>query len=170
MKPAVCLQICLVLLLPVPALAQGHGAAGTPVAEIVAGHAAFADDATIHHAALGGSLRWYLSPRVSVGPEFVYLRGPGTDRDFVATGNVVFDVLTPRAGRRWTPFVVAGAGLFHHTERFGAQSFSSSEGAFTSGVGVRAALGDRWFVGGEWRVGWELHSRVNGIVGVRIGK
>ena len=57
-----------------------------PAAELVAGWAGFVDDAMIHHGVVGGSIRWYLSPRVSVGPELVYMKGPGRDRDFFATG------------------------------------------------------------------------------------
>src|SRR5262245_56067348 len=137
MKPAICLglSLCFFFLLPGRSLAQGPGGPGLAVAEFSVGDAVFADDAAIHHAALGGSLRWYVLPRLSLGPEFVYMRGPGTDRDLMATGNVTFDLLAPRAGRRWTPFVVAGAGLFHHREQFGLLSFSSTEGAFTAGVG-----------------------------------
>jgi hypothetical protein len=153
-----------------PVTSRAQGSAGQPVVEFAVGHAGFADDAMIHHAVFGGSVRWHVSPRVSLGPELVYLRGPESDRDVMLTGNVTFDWLAPNVGRRWTPFLVAGGGLFRHRDRIGPLSFSSTEGAFTTGIGARGRLTDRWFVGGEWRVGWELHSRINAIVGVRLGK
>ena len=91
-----------------------------PVVEFHTGWTGFADDATIDHAAFGGTGRFYLSPRVSVGPEITYLRGPRTDRDLMVTGNVTFDLLRPRAGRqpRVSPFLIAGAGIERHSERF----------------------------------------------------
>ena len=45
-----------------------------------------------------------------------------------------------------------------------------TEGAFTAGGGVRAFASDRVTVGIDARVGWELHLRVNGFVGVRLGR
>src|SRR5262245_12139098 len=101
MNRIILVGICIALVCP--AMAGAQGSAATPVAEFAVGHAAFADDATIHHVTFGGSLRWYLTPRLSAGPELVYLRGPGSDRDLTLTGNVTFDLLSPRPGRRWTP-------------------------------------------------------------------
>ena len=134
---------------------------GTAAGELVVGHAGFVDDATIHHAVVGGAVRWYLTPRVGVGPEVVYMRGPRDDRDLMLTGNLTFDFLPDR---RVTPFAVIGGGWLRHSDRFGP----SNEGAFTAGVGLRANISDRWYVGGEARLGWELHTRVTGIVGIRL--
>jgi len=64
--------------------------------------------------------------------------------------------------------IVAGGGLFQTRERFPVGTFTSSEGAFTAGGGVRAALGQRVTVGVDTRVGWELHLRVSGLIGVRL--
>jgi hypothetical protein len=110
----------------------------------------------------------YLTPRVAIGPEVVYMRGPGSDRDLFLTGNLTFDVLPPRAGRprRATPFLVAGGGFFQHRDRFGAFDFASYEGAFTAGGGVRASLSDRVYALADVRFGWELHARVNGGIGI----
>ena len=68
------------------------------------------------------------------------------------------------------PFVVAGAGLFRTRDTFLHDDFTSTEGAFTAGGGVRAFAGQRVMVGVDARVGWELHLRVNGFVGVRVGR
>jgi hypothetical protein len=161
---------CIALLSPFLAAAQTVSAAPAAVVEFAVGHAGFVDDATIHHAVIGGSARWPLSPHVSIGPEIVYMRGPDDDRNWLLTGNVTFDLRSPLPRPRVVPFFVAGAGLFQHHDRFGGRSFVSTEGAFTAGGGVRAAITDRWYVGGEARVGWELHTRLNAIVGVRLGK
>ena len=153
---------CMIVLAP-SAFAQGRRTA----AEGFAGYAGFIDDSTVHHSAFGGALRWYLLPRVAVGPELVYMKGPGDDRDLVFTGNVTFDFLSgPHAV---TPFLVAGGGIFRHGDRFFGQTFSSTEGSFTAGGGVRIPIGERLYVAPEFRIGWEPHYRVSVAVGWRFG-
>ncbi len=154
------------LLALIPLAAAAQGTKPTPAVEITGGYAGFVDDATISHRVMGGALRFHLSPRVSVGPELQYMIGPGTDRDLILTGNITFDLLPP--SRKVTPFLVAGGGLFHHSDSFGGRTFSSSEGAFTAGGGVRAWVTDRVYVASEFRLGWELHARVSGTVGIAI--
>lgn len=36
--------------------------------------------------------------------------------------------------------------------------------------GVRALIGDRVTLGLEMRAGWEPHIRINGVVGVQLGR
>jgi hypothetical protein len=141
-----------------------------PVAELQAGWVGFADDGIVSESLLGANLRWYVGARISVGPEILYLDG-SNHRHLVATGNVTWDVLAPSTGRarRITPFVVAGAGLFQTRETFPSGPFTSNEGAFTAGGGLRGAAGERVTLGVDARVGWELHLRVNGFVGVQFG-
>jgi hypothetical protein len=150
-----------------PAHAQARLA---PVIEATAGWAGFLDESVIHHALLGSAARFYLSPRFSVGPELTYMVGPGDDRDLTVTGNVMFDVLAPTATgpRRVTPFLVAGGGLFRHTDRFQRGTFSSTEGAFTLGLGVRAWTTRRTYVAMDARLGWEAHLRLAATVGVAL--
>ena len=50
------------------------------------------------------------------------------------------------------------------------ETFTSTEGAFTAGGGVRALIGRRAFVGAEARVGWELHIRLNALIGFQFGR
>ena len=149
---------------PIGVSAQDRPAAAV---EGLAGYAGFVDDATISHTIFGGAARWYLLPRVSVGPELVYMIGPRDDRDLVVTGNVTFDFLAGRPAA--TPFLVAGGGLFRHTDRFNGRSFSSTEGSFTLGGGVRVALGERLYFAPEFRIGWETHYRVSAALGWRLG-
>jgi hypothetical protein len=135
-------------------------------AEGFLGHAGFLDDATINHSVWGAAARWYVLPRVAVGPELVYFKGPRDDRDLVLTGNLTFDFV---AGRRITPFLVAGGGLFRHTDKFSGQTFTSTEGTFTAGGGVRVPVGQHLYIAPELRVGWEPHYRVNVALGWRFG-
>jgi hypothetical protein len=154
------------------AVAQTLDARPAPAVEFLAGYAGFVDDATIDHTIWGAAARVYLTPRLAIGPEFVYMRGPNSDRDLYLTGNLMFDVLPPRSGRprRVSPFLVAGGGFFRHSDRFGAFDFTSYEGAFTAGGGVRGWITDRVYAFGDFRVGWELHARANAGVGVGWGR
>ena len=151
----------------VPVAAQDRPA---PVVEFSTGWAGFVDDATIHHSVFGGGARFYVTPRVSIGPELTYMIGPNDDRDLIVTGNVIFDVLKPAGGRprRVTPYVLGGGGLFQHRDRFRTGTFTSNEGAFTVGGGVRAFVTDRVYVAPEVRFGWELHFRAGVTVGVTL--
>jgi hypothetical protein len=151
-----------------PALAQSSR---PPAAvEVLAGHAGFADDATIEHAVVGGAARVYLTPQISIGPEITYMRGPNTDRDWFFLGNMVWDIRRPQAGRppRVSPFLIAGGGFFTHSDRFPSGTFTSSEGAFAAGGGTRIYVTDRVYAMGDFRIGWELHYRVTGGIGLSM--
>jgi len=139
--------------------------------DIAAGWVGFPDEGIVSEGLLGGAARWYLLPRVSVGPELVYVRGTNHNH-LVATANITWDLRAPVNGRpaAITPFLVAGGGVFQTRERFFNGTFRSSEGAFTAGGGVRALVGDRVTVGLDLRAGWETHIRINGVVGVQLGR
>jgi hypothetical protein len=132
--------------------------------EAVAGGAWFLDDDAIGHGIAGVGVRFWLTPRLAVGPEYTYWVGPGDDRDQTLTGNLTYAFRDSGL----TPFVVAGGGLYHHSDRFGGQTFSSSEGAFTAGGGVRIPFSSGWYVAPEARVGWEPHIRLHVAVGKRF--
>jgi outer membrane protein with beta-barrel domain len=151
-----------------PAIAQDRPG---PAVEIAAGWVGFADDGIVSESLLGGGARLYLLPRISVGPEIAYIRGKNHSH-LMVTGNVQCDLLAPTAGRprRVNPFVTAGGGLFQTREHFFNETFTSSEGAFTAGGGVSALVGDRVTIGVEARVGWETHLRINGLVGLQLGR
>jgi hypothetical protein len=138
----------------------------TPSIEGIAGHAAFLDEDPVDHVIAGAALRYTLSPRVSIGPEIVYMRGPDLDRDLFLTGDVWFDFLAPGpyGPRPVTPYLVAGAGLMRHTDRF-TPDFTAYEFAVTGGLGLRIRLTDRWYIAPEGRLGWEPHSRFSASIG-----
>jgi hypothetical protein len=152
-----------------PAAAQERPA---PVGEFAAGALLFADDGVVTEGFVGGTARFYVSPRISVGPEIAYITGTNHNH-LMLTGNMTVDLVAPVNGqpRAVTPFVVVGGGLFRTSESFfNVEDFTHNEGAFTAGGGVRALVGQHVIVGAEVRIGWELHIRLNGFVGVRFGR
>jgi hypothetical protein len=142
----------------------------SPVGEFAAGALLFPDDSVVREGFVGGTVRFYLLPRISVGPEIAYIQGENHSH-LMLTGNLTVDLVRPVNGepRAVTPFVVVGGGLFRTRELFPNEVFTSSEGAFTAGGGVRALIGKHVIVGAEARIGWELHIRLNGMVGLRLG-
>src|SRR5215217_1087345 len=94
--------------------------------------------------------RTLVTPRFGVGPELVYMVGPGEDRDLFITGNLTWDFFTrPSRTRSMIPYVVGGAGFFRHSDRVGSGTFASPEGAFTGGGGARVWLSPRVYVAAE---------------------
>ena len=98
------------------------------------------------------------------------MAGPYANRVLLVTGNLAVDLVapTPARPRRNTPYLVGGAGLFRHTDRFVSGTFASTEGAFILDAGMRAWATDRVFVAADARVGWEAHLRLAATVGVAL--
>ena len=155
----------LILAIPSQVGAQARPA---PAIDLFAGWTGFADDGIVSETQFGAAARWYVTPRLSVGPEFVHIAGESHSHQ-ILTGNLTFDFVSPTRPGRVVPFVVVGAGLFRTSESFPQSSFASSEGAFTAGGGIRYAATRRVSVGIDARVGWELHTRVTGLVSIRLG-
>ena len=138
-----------------------------PSIEFSAGWVGFADDGVVSESLLGGAARLYVLPRISVGPEVVYIAAESHSH-LIATANVTWDMFAAVGGRppRVTPFLVAGGGMFQTRESFVAGTFTSREGAFTAGGGIRGLVGHRVSIGVDARVGWEPHIRLTGMIGV----
>lgn len=165
--------VAAVLLTITPVLAgfaEAQGQAATTL-DISGGWVAFPDDGIVSETAIGTAGRFSLSPRLAVGPEALLISGDSHGH-LMLTGNLWFDVIPWKAGRppKVTPFLVAGGGMFHTWESFGGGDSSHTEGAFTAGGGVRAAVGDRTTLGLDVRIGWEAHLRLSGVVGFRLGR
>jgi hypothetical protein len=126
----------------------------------------FADDGVVSEAGFGAAFRWYVHPRIAIGPEAIYIQGDN-HHHFVLTGNLTVDLLS---GRALEPFIVVGGGMFQTHESFFDDAVTSTEGAFTAGGGVRGRVSDRVSIGLDARVGWETHIRVGGVVSVRLGR
>ena len=152
-----------------PALAQDKPG---PIVEVVVGRSGFVDEEWDYFTTIGGGARIFVTPRLAIGPEVAYMRGERDASNLSVTGNLTFDFVASVAGRppRVTPFLVVGGGMFQTRESFFGDDFTHTEGAFTAGGGVRGAVGDRVTVGLDARLGWETHLRINGVVGVRLGR
>lgn len=89
-----------------------------------------------------------------------------TTESYLAWGESV----ASRAGRppRVSPFLIAGGGFFIHSERFPAETFRSTEGAFVGGGGVRVQISPRVYAMGDFRMGWEPHVRATGGIGLSM--
>ena len=145
--------------------AQAQSPRGVAV-EATAGWAGFVDDATIEQSVFGVAARVPLGHRLSLGPEIVHMIGPNTDRNTFVLGSLWIDLGPTPETARVVPYVVLGAGYMHHSHRFPSGRFASGEGSFTAGGGARVRVTDRIYVGGDARIGWELHLRTTAHVGV----
>jgi hypothetical protein len=142
-----------------------------PAFDLAFGSLYFADDGVVREGFAGGAARFYLTPRLSIGPEAAFIVG-GNHSHFMLTGNLTCDLLAPVHGvaRRVTPFVTAGAGLFRTNQQLFSGPFSHTEGSFTAGGGVRVRVVDRVSAGVEARLGWEMHLRLNGFMTFALGR
>ena len=141
---------------------------GTTAGEVSVGFTAFLDDGVINHGGVGGSARIYVTPRLSVGPELVYMIGPGNDRDVLLFANLTVDLRRPRLGLvgRVEPYLVVGAGVLSHSNSFGGYSSSGSSVAYSWGGGARVWVARRVYFATDLRMGWAPNVRVMGTVGV----
>jgi len=172
-RRSTCHAVLAAFLVLVPLLARTASAQDrpSPALDLSAGWVGFGDDGVVSEGMIGGAGRFYLSPRIAIGPEVLYISGEDHSHT-VLTGNLTFDFIAPTAGRpaRVTPFLVVGGGMFQTRESFFGEDSTHTEGAFTAGGGVRAAVGDRVTLGVDARIGWEAHLRIAGVVGVRLGR
>lgn len=113
----------------------------------------------------GGSVRYYLTRRLSIEPELLYMHGSRRDRDLVFTANAALDFAT---SKRVKPYVIGGVGILHHRELTGVGTFASNGWSASGGVGVKIFLTEKLFVAPEARLGWEPNFRVTGSIGYRF--
>lgn len=161
MRAHIVVGVVLALFMPAVAQAQSEGAV-----TFGGGWAAFADEGRIDHGAVGVGVEWRALPHLAVGPEVLYMIGPGDDRDLFVVGIARVGILDLRS--RVAPFVTVGGGIMTHSSSFGASSYSSTEGAFIVGGGVRVNVSSRVFVAPEFTMGWEPHIRTSVMVGIRM--
>ena len=99
-----------------PVEAQQRGVASV---EVVTGYAGYVDDAWDNRAIAGGVVRFALTPRFTIGPEVVYLRGRRGSHEMTVTGTGTFDLVRSKVRRRVVPFVVIGVGLIRQSSLVG---------------------------------------------------
>ena len=83
---------------------------------------------------VGGSARFYLTSRIGLEPEILYMIGPGSDRDVTLIPHISFDFLLREKVR---PYVIGGAGLMRHSQDIGRIRFTDKEWVGNGGVGVK---------------------------------
>jgi hypothetical protein len=156
------------------ALAQDKPA---PIIEGVLGRSGFIDEVWDYFTTIGGGVRWFVTPRVAVGPEVAYMTGEfdGLEASHLSvTGNVAFDFVRDRDRRRVVPYIAAGGGYVRQRTTVGRgpdtpglARFTSGEGTMSAGVGARVAIGSRVFIAPEFRLGWEPTTRIAVMFGIR---
>lgn len=137
------------------------------LAEFTGGWVGFPDDGLVSETVAGGTLSWFVSPRLSLGPEASVVQG-SHHRHILLAGNVMVHLAAPDE-RRVTPYVVVAGGLFQSRFDRPAGSFTTRDGMIATGAGLRGFVSRRISVGAEARAGWETHLRVTGSIGVKLG-
>jgi hypothetical protein len=132
------------------------------------GGAWFLDEDPVDHYLVGGSARFYLTRRLSLEPEFLYLRKDRTDQDWIVQPNLAFDLRPPES--RVTPYVIGGVGLLRTRMLVGTGYFTSQEATVSGGFGAKIFLSRRWFFSPEVRVGHEPIFRVTASLGYLISR
>ena len=140
-------------------------------AKVIFGSAIFGED--LEHKVVGGAVRAYVTKRVSIEPEYLYLRRSENDQDNLVQLNVAFDFTDPT--KRFVPYGIAGAGVLHNKGRVFGNDFVTGgpfvrEISFTTwtvsaGGGVKIFVTNRLFVSPELRLGREPTVRASINVG-----
>ena len=107
------------------------------------------------HPVFGGSVRFHVSRRFSIEPEFISACNRGY-RWWWFIPNVVFDLRDP--GEKVTPYVIGGVGYFR--ELYKPLNMKMSEMAWNGGFGARVRLAGGLFVSPEFRLGSFIRAAV----------
>lgn len=143
-------------------------------ARVTVGASGFtADDGHIAHAVGGAAVRIYVTRRVSVEPEFLYMRNSPDDEDYLSQVSVAYDLVEPT--RRVVPYVVAGGGVLHHRGQFFGADFvtgqprvfdqSYTSAAVSAGAGAKIFITRRLFIAPEGRIGYQPNLRATISIG-----
>jgi hypothetical protein len=143
--------------------------------KVIFGTAVFGED--LEHTLVGGAVRAYVTKRISIEPEYLYLRRSEDDQDNLVQINVAYDFTDPR--NRVVPYVIGGAGVLHNRGRvFGSDFVTRTpfvrEIKFTTwtasaGGGLKIYVTNRLFVSPELRLGREPTFRATINVGYVFG-
>jgi Outer membrane protein beta-barrel domain len=143
--------------------------------KVIFGSAVFGED--LEHKLVGGAVRAYLTKRLSIEPEYLYLRRSENDQDNLVQMNVAYDFIDPT--KRIVAYGIAGAGVLHNRGRVFHSDFvtgapSVREISFTTwtasaGGGLKIFVTKRLFVSPELRLGREPTLRVTINVGYVFG-
>jgi hypothetical protein len=148
-----------------------------PIIEAVIGRSGFIDEVWDYFTTIGGGARVFVTPRLAIGPEIVYLTGKFdalAASHISITGAATFDFVRDDGRSRFVPYLAVAGGYLRQKTLVGSGPgstalvpFVSSEGTLSGGVGARIALGARVFVAPEFRLGWEPETRIAVTIGMR---
>ena len=155
-----------------PMSAQGQQLTPPKVeGKVIFGSAIFNNDS--EHKVVGGAVRVYVTERLSIEPEYLYMRHSDDDQDHLVQPNIAVDITDPT--KRFVAYAIAGAGLLHHKGRFVRSDFvtgapsvvevSTNTWTASAGGGVKIFLTNRLFASPEFRVGREPTVRATVNVG-----
>lgn len=143
-------------------------------AKVLFGGASFDD---IDHNVVGAAVRIYVTKRLSIEPEYLYLRHSENDEDHIIQPNVAFDLTDPT--KRFVLYAIGGVGVLHHKGKsFGNDFVTGAPLVFdrsvttwtaSAGGGVKMFLTKRLFVSPEVRLGSEPGVRATINVGYVFG-
>lgn len=143
--------------------------------KVIFGSAVFGED--LEHTLVGGALRVYVTKRLSIEPEYLYLRRSENDQDHLGQISVAYDFTDPT--KRVVAYGIAGGGVLHNRGRvFGSDFVTGApfvrEIEFTTwtasaGGGLKIFLTKRLFVSPELRLGREPTVRATINVGYVFG-
>jgi hypothetical protein len=125
------------------------------------------DDQIIGHTLVGGAVRIYVSKRVAVEPEYLYMRKGASDHDQAFNLNVSYD-FKDRSMTKYIPYLIGGGGFTSTRNRFSGVDFSNSTWTANFGGGLKIFLGKRFFVAPELRFGREPAFRTSVSIGYVI--
>ena len=139
--------------------------------KVIVGGANFREE--IPHGVAGAAFRVYVTKRLSIEPEYLYLYHSEHDQDQIIQPNVAYDFTDPR--KRFVAYGIASVGMLHHKGRFFGNDFDTGEPrvfdtSFTTwtasiGGGVKMFVTKRFFISPEVRVGREPNFRATVNVG-----
>lgn len=143
--------------------------------KVIFGSATFGED--IEHKLVGGAVRVYVTKRLSIEPEYLYLRNGENDQDHLVQPNIAYDFTDPT--KRLVAYGIAGVGVLHHEGRFFSDDpvtgaprvFDTTFTTWTASVGAGAKifLTNRLFLSPELRIGREPTVRATINVGYVFG-
>ena len=169
------ISAAMLLFCSLPALAQDEDSP-RPKAEIrlTGGVSGFTgDDGEIPHGVAGGSFRVYVTRRVSIEPEFLYMTNNPNDRDYLGPGECglrfwrlgqAIRAVCRRRRRCLAPSQsILWRGLRTGQPRVFDTSYTSL--AVSAGGGVKMFLTKRLFIAPEARVGYQPSLRATVSIG-----
>jgi hypothetical protein len=133
--------------------------------KVIFGSVVFGED--IDHKTVGAALRVYVTKRLSIEPEYLYLRNGENDQDHLVQPNVAWDFTDPAS--RLVPYAIAGVGVLHHEGRFFGSNNSFTTWTASAGVGAKIFVTEKLFVSPELRLGREPTLRATINVGYVFG-